>query len=380
MYKYDKDSLKESLTLDQVYELIVDLGGQPQMNHNFFISKTICHNYIGEGSYKLYYYDNTKLFKCYTDCSDTFDIYELVLKVKHIANEKKQYGISKEGSPLYRDWILPDAIEFVAIYFGFSAKTFDFSEIQEQLQDWEIFKNYERIQESCIKKQIVELKIYDESILKHLPRPIIQPWKQEGITKEVLDARGIAFDPKNFGIVIPHYDINNNLIGIRERTLIKENEQYGKYRPAILHGQMYNHPLGFNLYNINNSKDNIKAIQKAIIFEGEKSPLLYASYFGLENDISVACCGSSLINYQVNLLLSLGVKEIIIAFDKQFREIGDDEWKRWTKKLKDLHKKYSSLVQITFMFDLNNNIGYKDSPIDCGKEIFLKMFNERVTL
>ena len=41
MYKYDKDSLKESLTLDQVYELIVDLGGQPQMNHNFFISKLV---------------------------------------------------------------------------------------------------------------------------------------------------------------------------------------------------------------------------------------------------------------------------------------------------------------------------------------------------
>ena len=380
MYKYDKDSLKESLTLDQVYELIVDLGGQPQMNHNFFISKTICHNHIGEGSYKLYYYDNTKLFKCYTDCSDTFDIYELVLKVKHIANEKKQYGISKEGSPLYRDWILPDAIEFVAIYFGFSAKTFDFSEIQEQLQDWEIFKNYERIQESCIKKQIVELKTYDESILKHLPHPIIQPWKQEGITKEVLDARGIAFDPKNFGIVIPHYDINNNLIGIRERTLIKENEQYGKYRPAILHGQMYNHPLGFNLYNINNSKDNIKAIQKAIIFEGEKSPLLYASYFGLENDISVACCGSSLINYQVNLLLSLGVKEIIIAFDKQFKEIGDDEWKRWTKKLQAFHDKYGSYVQISYLFDLHGLLDYKDSPIDKGKEIFLQLFKERIIL
>ena len=143
---------------------------------------------------------------------------------------------------------------------------------------------------------------------------------------------------------------------------------------------MYNHPLGFNLYNLNNSKDNIKKMKKVFIFEGEKSCLLYQSYFGIENDLSVAVCGSSLINYQVQLLLSLGVEEIIIAFDKQFQEIGDDEWKKWTKKLKDLHKKYGSLVQITFMFDLNNNIGYKDSPIDRGKEVFLKMFNERVAL
>ena len=66
---------------------------------------------------------------------------------------------------------------------------------------------------------------------------------------------------------------------------------------------MYNHPLGFNLYNINKSKDNIKNLGIAIVGEGEKF-LTYASYFGMENDITVACCGSSLIWYQVELLLS----------------------------------------------------------------------------
>ena len=64
-------------------------------------------------------------------------------------------------------------------------------------------------------------------------------------------------------------------------------------------------------------------MKKAIVTEGEKSCFLYASYFGEDNDISVACCGSSLINYQVDLLLSLGVSEIIVAFDRQFKEIGD---------------------------------------------------------
>ena len=42
-----------------------------------------------------------------------------------------------------------------------------------------------------------------------------------------MNDRGICFDPKNYGIVIPHFDINNNLVGIRERTLIDENEKYG---------------------------------------------------------------------------------------------------------------------------------------------------------
>ena len=80
-------------------------------------------------------------------------------------------------------------------------------------------------------------------------------------------------------------------------------------------------------------------MKKAYIWEGEKS-CLYASYFGIDNDISVACCGSSLIAYQVKLLLDLGVEEIIIGFDKQFQEFNDDEHKKLVKEFKNIHKKY----------------------------------------
>lgn len=366
MYKYNKDELKENLTIEQIFELVAELGGEPQMYDNYFIARTICHNPAGEGSFKLYYYDNTKLFKCYTDCGISFDIYELVQKQKTISDNV--------------EWSLPKAIAYVATYFGYSAKTFDFQETQEKLKDWEILNNYERINSIEEKTQIVELKVFDDKILKHLPRPRILPWEQEGISKEILLHKGIAYDPKNQGIVIPHYDIDNRLVGIRERTLIKEEEKYGKYKPAILNGKMYNHPLGFNLYNLNNSKDNIKLLQKVVVFEGEKSSLLYASYFGEENDISVANCGSSLISYQVKLLLLLGVKEIIIGWDKQFKKIGDDEWKRWTKKLTDIHTKYGAYVQISYLFDKENLLDYKDSPIDKGPDIYMKLFKERITL
>ena len=108
--------------------------------------------------------------------------------------------------------------------------------------------------------------------------------------------------------------------------------------------------------------------------------MLYASLFGKENDISVAVCGSSLITYQVDLLLSLGVKEIIIAFDKQFQKSGDDEFKRWTQKLTDIHKKYSPKVQISFMFDKWELLDYKSSPIDHGLDTFMELFQRRITL
>ena len=112
----------------------------------------------------------------------------------------------------------------------------------------------------------------------------------------------------------------------------------------------------------------------------EKSCLKYASYFGQESDISAACCGSNLINYQVKLLLSLGVKEIVIALDKQFQKIGDNEWQKWVIKLKTLYNKYGNYVNISYMFDKNNLLGYKDSPIDCGKDTFLELFKRRVTI
>ena len=84
--------------------------------------------------------------------------------------------------------------------------------------------------------------------------------------------------------------------------------------------------------------------------------------------------------YQVKLLLSLGVKEIIVAFDKQFITIGDDEWKRWTKKLTDIHNKYGAYTQISFMFDRWDLLQYKSSPIDEGKDTFMELFKRRIIL
>lgn len=381
MIKYDKDEIKNNLAIDDVIRLVAELGGEPIMapSGTYFTARTICHNILGEGSHKLYYYDNTKLFQCYTDCAGSFDIYELVQKVKN-TNEEFKVGYTKEG-PAPRAWQLYDAVEFVAIYFGFSGESMEFQEIGHQLEDWKIFdKINQRQQKIDAPKQIIELTKYDDNILKYLPRPRILSWEEEGIKNKIMKNRGIAFDPRTQSIVIPHWDINNNLVGIRERTLVKEDEKYGKYKPAILNGKMYNHPLGFNLYNLNYSKNAIQQFKKAIVFEGEKSPLLYASYFGEDNDITVATCGNNLLNYQVQLLMSLGVEEIIIAYDKQFKENGDPEWQRLKKNLINIHLKYGAYVQISYMFDKEDLLDYKDSPIDKGPAIFLKLFQNRITL
>ena len=378
MNKYNKDKIKNSLSIGQVFDLVSELGGEPIMNNGYFTAQTICHNHIGDGSRKLYYYDNTKLFRCYTECNDVFDIFELVMKVKNISQDKK-IRYDENGKEVLDDWMLFDAIQFVAIFFGFEPENQNFSVKHTELQDWDFFNKYE--ENSLLKnKQIVELHIYDKKILKYLPRPRIIEWEQEGIKDEISYQYGICYDPHSNGIVIPHFDKEGQLIGIRERTLIKELEKNGKYKPAILNGVMYNHPLGFNLYNLNNSKDNIKNLQKVFIFESEKSCLKYASYFGIENDLSVAICGNSISNYQISLLKDLNVQEIIIALDKQYKTIGDEEWKRWTNKFYQIHNKYGKYFQISYMFDFDKYLDYKDSPIDEGKDVFISLYQNRIIL
>lgn len=274
------------------------------------------------------------------------------------------------------DWELYDAMDYIAGYFGFDGV--EKQEDKQQLKDWDIFKRHD-IKGKQQRKDKVQLKEYNPVILTRFSYPRISSWEQEGISRDTCRRNYIGYYPGGEQITIPHFDIDGRLIGIRGRSLAQdEAERYGKYRPLLIGKQLYNHPLSMNLYNLNNSKDNIRKLKTAIVFESEKSCLMYQSYYGIDNDISVAICGSSLSAYQVQLLRDLGATEIIIALDRQFQEIGDEEFKRWTTKLIHFYKKYNNYVKITAIFDKNMITGYKSSPIDEGQQKFEKLLQERI--
>ena len=119
---------------------------------------------------------------------------------------------------------------------------------------------------------------------------------------------------------------------------------------------------------------------KAIIFESEKSVLKYISYFGKENNIAVACCGSSISAYQIHMLIAAGAKEIVIAFDRDFEELGDATHKRRITNFRKLNNKYKNYINLSCINDKAMITGLKSSPIDEGPEKFLKLFKERVIL
>ena len=68
------------------------------------------------------------------------------------------------------------------------------------------------------------------------------------------------------------------------------------------------------------------------------------------------------------------------GIDKQYEEIGNKEWQRWVQKYYQIHNKYGGLVQISYLFDFDKYLDYKDSPIDKGKEIFLTLYNNRIRI
>ena len=215
-------------------------------------------------------------------------------------------------------------------------------------------------------------------------------WYDEGIKDEIADIFQIKFYINQNKAIIPHYDINGNLVGIRGRTFFKHEIENGKkYMPITIQNLTYKYPMSFNLYGIFQNQDNIKQFKKAIIFESEKAVMLYSSYYGQENNISIALCGMSLSLYQRDLLLSLGIEEIIIAFDKQYQiELIDDEnidknskaWKEYENYIKRLIKISEILMpycNVSIIVCWDFRIGYKDSPIDCSKKIFEELYRER---
>ena len=366
MLVFDKQEIRDSLSLEDIQSLLEEWGGEPEKCPTGLIARTICHNGLNdEASRKLYYYENTGLFRCYTGCEEpVFDIFQLCIKVMNL-----QHNVVFD---------LNDAVRWIAKHFSLAGR--EENSPVEGLDDWRILANYSRIKDIQATSLNIILEEYDKSILPRFNYDVkITPWLNEGISQEVLNKARIGFYPGGDQITIPHFDKDGRFIGLRGRTVVQEDaERFGKYRPIKVNNQLYNHPLGLNLYNFNNARCNIPKFKTAVIFEGEKSVLKAQTYFGFDNDIYVACCGSSISSYQIQLLTDAGAQEIVIAFDRQFQNYGDDEYRILVNKLKRIQMKYKNYVKISYILDKRKLTGYKDSPIDCGKDIFLQLFKERI--
>ena len=324
--------------------------------------RTICH---GGTKHKLYFYKESMTFYCYSNCGRIGSILDLVKKIKEFDN-------------------VYDAGEWICKQLGISILqegSFGNTSIDTPRIDYWNYINFLKGKQK-MESRSNEFEILDDRILNMFQNFHPSSWVNEGITHEVMDAFEVGYCVWQERITIPHRNKTGNLIGIRGRANSDDAMMFGKYVP-LLTGNMtgktcFAHNLGDALYGLWLNKDCIKRKRKIMLVEAEKSVMQMASFFGIENNYSVAICGSNLSKRQIELILELAPLEIIVALDKEYEELDSNEYKVWQDKmLKKFVKPLSPYVKVSVIVDRDDLLGLKESPTDRGVETFLKLFNDR---
>jgi len=361
--------IKEQLSDSEIIRLLKSLGAKRMTQNtdpNAIIFSTVCHHTLEKKrKFKLYYYKNSRLFYCYSRCGLIGDVYELVGHVLDLDRSSAiKYALKFFNIRISLGSFTEEDLNFD---FGFDKK--DDEELichSVKLEDMEV-EHLEPIQR--------------QNIMRTFITHYCAEWLNDGISKESMDKFNIKFSLENTGIVIPHYSIDNKIIGIRIRNLNKDSvENFGKYTPLRIYNKMYNHKLGQNLYGLSHNKEAIQKFKKVIIFEGEKSVLLMDTFFG-DNSIAVAICGANMSRIQMKMLIDLGVEEVIFALDKQYENKEQEE--KWSNKVNRFAQPLIEYgVKVSKIWDdlEDGLLDYKDSPLDKDKDVYNTLVKNRVSL
>lgn len=345
--------MRESLTPEQIKEILEKYGVNYVHENQLYIQyPTCCHNIEG-GSHKLYYYKDSHIFKCYTECDSVFDIFELIQKMEELRDNECN---------------LPQAIRIVGL-----DPSNNVEQNPDKIEEKEAIDYLNKINQTTIPR--MSYTGLQNDILSNFTfnEKYLEPWIKEGISVEALQAFNIKYDVSNLIIVIPHRDKDGNVIGIRGRFMSEYSNV--KYMPITWNGVTLSHPLRGNLYGLYENRAVIEKSKTVILFESEKSVLKFSSFFGHENNFSVATCGNKVSNEQIQILQDLGVKQVILAFDKDYDNSADQM--KVQAHYNDIAKRLGVYFTTSVMFDYGNLLGLKDAPIDRGRAVFEELFKYR---
>lgn len=355
------------ITEEQILDIIKDFGASPyRIKETEIWFRTICH---GGDSHKLCYFRNSKEFYCYTNCGK-MNLFSFIMNV--------------QGCSFF------EAIEFLKRKLKISTRVGLHNPSNSESEELLALKRDLQTKSEMTSQDFsdVPLESIDDKILNYFEDIYYTGWIDEGISIETMQKYNIKWYGLENHIIIPHYDIEGNLVGIRRRTLQEAELNSGiKYMPETIQGKMYTHSLNFNLYGLDKNKKAIQEHKKVIIVEAEKSVLLSDTYYG-DKSITVATCGFNISNWQKQILLNLGVKEVILGYDKDFNpneflDIKDENtltYKKYTTfcdRLTKFSNMFSHDCSVSVLWDEYNLLQLKDSPFDRGKETFETLFKKR---
>lgn len=202
--------------------------------------------------------------------------------------------------------------------------------------------------EDCMKK----FEIRDDKL---------QVWEDEGISRESLRKFQVFFDSFTNRLVYPIRNFAGQIVNIGGRTLDPKWKEKNMRK--------YTYFSGWSdmdvIYGLYENLPYIKEKKEIIIFEGCKSVLL-ADTWGIHN--TGALLTSHLNPNQMKMLAKLGVR-VVFALDKEVNVREDHNIQRL--------KKY---VPVEFLWDKDGLLGDKDAPVDKGKDVFWRAYDNRIKL
>ena len=178
--------------------------------------------------------------------------------------------------------------------------------------------------------------------------------------------------------VIPCFDDEARLIGVRVRNWDKDRVEQAKYMPLItLDGRCYKFNTNQVFYGINYNKLMIEQTGEVWLGESEKFVLKLDRWFGPKS-CALAMYGHQLGMQRRNQLIKMGVKRVIYCPDMDF--IGQDDvfFEDWCKSVRRLCDMFKGYCQVDIVWDDTGKLlGPKENATDRDKETWDKLWENR---
>lgn len=197
---------------------------------------------------------------------------------------------------------------------------------------------------------------YKQKFIDEVP----QEWIDEGISAEEMKKYEIRVDPMSNRIVYPVRDAEFNMIGVKGRT------RFQNYKDLKIMKYMNYNRIGILNYftGAMQASDYIKETKEIIIVEGLKS-VMKLDEFGFHNAVSAET--STLSEYQVELLIRMQVRDVVIAFDKDVK----------LQKIQECTRLLKRFTNVYVVYDRWNLLQNKDSPPDRGEAVWRTLYERR---
>lgn len=234
----------------------------------------------------------------------------------------------------------------------------------ETASSLKFFKSMFGITHKC-QKEVVRQILPEAYLNQFQVPPDGEPheWIAEGITQEMIRKYNVLLDPRSNKIVYPVRDNDGNLIGAKGRTRFKDYKLLGikKYSNYTRIGTT---DFFQGMYE---NRTSILQKSEIIIFESIKSVML-ADGWGYDNCVAAE---TSLINdYQAKILIKMGIKNVVVAFD------NDVDY----EAILSVANKIKRYVNVFIICDDKGLLGDKTeklSPCDRGREIWEELYREK---